>query len=134
MIDQRERLNFGDGGDAREALVADYQRVLDGMAGLATLIDLLVRERERLADVVDVIKGVMLEGAVGTDATLVEQFAPSGPAGPTAQEIATVAFTSLVGVQLTRQFFGALPFDMAAERYADVLATLVLGRTGAEEL
>ena len=71
----------------------DYKRVLEGFEGLAALIDLLVRERDRLGDVVDQIRSVMVEGAVGTDTALVSHLAPADAGDPTAQEIATVAFT-----------------------------------------
>ncbi|WP_433475657.1 TetR/AcrR family transcriptional regulator [Spirillospora sp. CA-142024] len=126
----REDFERGPAADPREALTRRLVQQLDYLTRVRPLINLLAREHGRFPDLTRRIRSVLVDQGIAEEAGHLTRDLPSGPGHDDPHALLAVVVSALTGYQLSRDFFGRPPADVAPDRFAAALAALVTGHHG----
>ncbi|WP_433465619.1 TetR/AcrR family transcriptional regulator [Spirillospora sp. CA-128828] len=126
----REDFERGPVADPREALTRRLVQQLDYLTRVRPLINLLAREHGRFPDLTRRIRSVLVDQGIAEEAGHLTRDLPSGPGHDDPHALLAVVVSALTGYQLSRDFFGRPPADVAPDRFAAALAALVTGGHG----
>lgn len=126
----REAFERGPVADPRDALTRRLVQQLDYLTQVRPLINLLAREHGRFPDLTRRIRDVLVDQGIAEEAEHLTRDLPSGPGHDDPHALLAVVVSALTGYQLSRDFFGRPPADVAPDRFAAALAALVTGHRG----
>jgi AcrR family transcriptional regulator len=114
--------------DARSALIAEFQRRLEGLSRLQPLMALLAREQQHLGDARERVQQLLIDKNLSLRAEILRTWMDQGAIPLRDPEVlATVIVSALTGYRNAYAFFGAPPGGAEEATFAAMLADLVLG-------
>jgi AcrR family transcriptional regulator len=123
----RQDFERGPVDDPRAALTRRLVQQLEYLAQVRPLMNLLAREHGRFPDLTRRIRSVLVDQGIAEEAEHLTRDLPEGPGHDDPHALLAVMVSALTGYQLSRDFFGRPPADVAPDRFAAALAALLTG-------